>query len=618
MTVAAPETHEFQAEVKQVLDIVVHSLYTDKEIFIRELVSNASDALEKLRHLQLTEKKVFDNNLDLEISVTTDDAAGTLTIQDFGIGMTRDELVENLGTIAHSGSKAFLEAMKADGKPNENLIGQFGVGFYSAFMVAKDVTVYSRTWQEEGEGQQWQSDGSGKYQIEAAEGQRRGTKIVVSLKDEYKEFATESRVKEILEQYSSFVEFPVKLNGTQVNTTKAIWLKSKNDITEEEYKEFYKFQGKAHDEPIDWLHFSADAPLSINALLYIPSFNPEMPGFGQTESTVALHCRKVLIDAQPKNLLPEWLRFAKGVIDSADLPLNISRESMQDSALMQKLNTVMTKRFIKFLDSIAKKDADKYRKIWDTFGRFIKEGASSDYTHRDGLAKLLRFESSMSDSGELVSLQQYLDRMKEGQEEIYFINGPSRSSIENGPYLEAFKARGIEVLYCYEPIDDFVLNNLGKFEEKQLVSADQDEIKLDPADAEQKGEALEADQVKSLCEWLQETIGKEKIKEVSAGDRLIDSPIVALNADKFMTTHMRRMMAGMQQGGENPFSAVNLQINPRHALIKNLSNIKDSNAELAKLVAEQLYDNALISAGLLEDPRSMVNRMNGLLERLSK
>ncbi len=620
MSAQAPETHEFQAEVKQVLDIVVHSLYTDKDIFIRELVSNASDALEKLRHTQLTEKNIFDDNLDLEINLTSDDAAGTLVIQDFGIGMTRDELVENLGTIAHSGSKAFLTALKENGGMNENLIGQFGVGFYSVFMVADKVEVYTRTWHQDGEAFLWTSDGSGKYTIEPTEGQRRGTKIVITLKEEYKDFAQDSRIKGVLERYSSYIEFPVNLNGEKVNTTQAIWLKGKSEVTEEEYKEFYKFQAKAYDEPLDWMHFTADAPLTINALIYTPSTNPELLGFGKTEAGVALHCRKILIDQDPPELLPEWMRFIKGVVDSADLPLNISRESMQDSSLVKKLGEVISKRYLKHLAEIDRKDSEKYEKIWRTFGVFLKEGVATDFTHREKLSELLRYESSMTEPGKLTSLQGYVDRMKDGQKAIYFLSGSSREVIESGPYLEAFKARGLEVIYCYEPIDDFVMSNLHQFKEKDLTSADQDELDLGESNEAPQGEELPKEQLDALCAWMKETLGEARVKDVTAGQRLVESPALALNADKMMSSHMRRMMKAVAQSrGEDQSgmpASVNLQLNPRHGLIKRLAELKDSDADTAKLVAEQVMDNALISAGLLEDPRTMIARLHQLLEKV--
>jgi molecular chaperone HtpG len=625
MTTKAPERHEFQAEVKQVLDIVVHSLYTDKEIFVRELVSNASDATEKLRHTQVAEKDadIFDADLDLEIQVSSDEEAGEITIQDFGIGMTRDELIENLGTIAHSGSKAFLNALKESGERNDNLIGQFGVGFYSVFMVADSVKVFTRSWKKEGECYCWSSDGSGAYEIENVEGERRGTRIVISLKDEYKDFAKKDRIEEIIKKYSAFVQFPVKVDGEKLNTIGAIWLKSKSDVSEEEYKEFYKFQAKAFDEPRFWLHFNADAPLEINALLYAPTENMEGFGFGRMEPGVGLYCRKVLIDSEPKNLLPDWLRFVRGVVDSADLPLNISRESMQDSSLIQKLNKVITKRFLKTLEEKAKKEPEVYNDFWSSFGLFLKEGVTTDFTHRDQLLKLLRYESSYTEAGTTTSLADYLSRAPENQKEIYYLFGPSREAIESGPYIEAFKARNIEVLYLYEPIDEFVMNHARAFEEKNFVSADNDDIDLDaiaPETDSDKGEALEASVSEALCSFIKEKLGGE-VSEVSASDRLVGSPAMIVNADKMMTAQMRKMMKAMQQksggpdmGGEPP---VKLQVNPRHPLVKNLAGLYEGNGELAGLISQQLLDNARIAAGLLEDPSKMVQRNYEILEKLS-
>ncbi len=621
MSTQAPERHEFQAEVKQVLDIVVHSLYTDKDIFVRELVSNASDALEKLRHTQMTEPAVYDDKLSLEINITTDDTAGTLTIQDFGIGMTRAELVENLGTIAHSGSKAFVKALQAKGtQAGENLIGQFGVGFYSAFMVAKEVRVYTHGWRPDAESLLWTSDGSGTYTIEPVDTQRRGCKIVVSLKDEYKDFSKADRVRQILERYSSFIQFPVNLNGERVNTVQALWLKAKNEITEDQYKEFYKFQARAFDEPLAWLHFSADAPLAINALLFIPGENPERWGFGKVDASVSLFCRKVLIDDEPKGLLPDWLRFLKGVVDSADLPLNISRETMQDSALVQKLNRVLTKRLIKFLEDLAAKEPEKFATFWAKFGAFIKEGVTTDFTHREALAPLLRFESSTLEKGKLTGLADYVSRMKSDQKDIYYLIGPNREAVESGPYLEAFKARGLEVLFLYEPIDDFVMNHLRDFDKKPLVPADREDLDLGENPAHAQGEPLAADTLKGLCDWLSETLGKDRVTSVTSGDkRLVDSPCVVLNTDKFMTAHMRRVMRAMKPelAPGDEAASVALQVNPRHALIKNLASLKDRDADLAKLVAEQLYDNALVSAGLLDNPRPMALRTFRLLEILT-
>ncbi|MGA1205032.1 MAG: molecular chaperone HtpG [Opitutales bacterium] len=610
------ENHTFQAEVRQLLDIVIHSLYTDKEIFIRELVSNASDSLEKLRHYELSGESIHDDKLPLEINITTDDTAGTITIQDYGIGMTHDELVENIGTIAKSGSKAFAAALKEakeTGGDPANLIGQFGVGFYSAFMAAAEVRVYTRSWKSDGEDLVWISDGKGTYRIErTGDTQRRGAKIVVKLQEEAKEFAQKSRVEEIIKRYSSFVQFPINLNGERVNTIDALWLRNKNEISEKEYTEFYKFQANAFDEPRHTLHFNADAPLAINALLFTPKENIERFGFGRMDPGVSLYCKKVLIDDKPEGLLPEWLRFVRGVVDSADLPLNISRESMQDSALVQKLNKIMTGRFIKHLASEADKKPDAYKEFYQQFGIYLKEGITTDFTHREKLAKLLRYESSLTEAGTETSLVDYVSRMKEEQKEIYFLYAPSRQSIESGPYLEAFTSRNLEVLFLYEPIDEFVMNHLNEFEGKKLVSADSSDVELD--DTGEKDHKLDKEQQEALTKWLKDTLG-DKVTDVVASKRLVDSPAAALNSDKMMTPSMRRILKAMNQDAGGP-AAVRLEINPGHELMAKLNGLRENNPDLARLVAEQIYDNSMIAAGFVEDPRSMVSRIYDLLGKI--
>lgn len=610
----SPKRHEFQAEVKQVLDIVIHSLYTDKEVFIRELVSNASDALEKLRYIRLTEKDIYDENLPLEISIRTDEGDNTITIEDHGVGMSEEELVENLGTIAHSGSKAFLKAVAESGGVSEKLIGQFGVGFYSVFMVADTAEVYTHTWRKEGKGLLWKSDGGGGYEIEPAEGVRRGTKIVVRLKEDAKEFSDAGRVKEVLTHYSGFVQFPIMLNGEQVNKIRPIWMRNKSEVPDEEYNEFYKFQADAFDDPLYRLHFSSEAPLEINALVFVPGENPERWGFGKTDPGVSLYCKKILIDTKPEGLLPDWLRFLKGVVDSADIPLNISRETMQDSALAKKIGQVITGRFIKMLEDESNKDPDKYGEFYKRFGIYIKEGVVSDVRNAVQLAKLLRFESSVTENGVLTTLDDYVSRMKESQSEIFYLYSPTRELLEAGPHMEAFRARGLEVLYLYEPVDEFVMTSLGKFDDKALVSADNADIALDEEPATEE-RAVEETGAKDLCVWIKETLG-ESVNEVSVSKRLVDSPAIALNADKFMTPSMRRMMKAMKKGDEIKYQ-VNLEINPGHTLIKNLPALKDDDPDTARLVVEQIFDNALIAAGYLEDPRPMVDRLYRILERVT-
>jgi len=611
---AVQQPQAFQAEVRQLLDIVVHSLYTDREIFIRELVSNASDAMEKLQHLQATEKAIYQADQEFKVEITTDEEAKTLTIQDFGIGMTREELVENLGTIAHSGTKAFLEAAKENGGDPSALIGRFGVGFYSVFMAGESVKVTTHSWREDGESLLWESDGVSGYTIEDASDAERGCKIVIQLKDEHKEFATEDRVKAVLKRYSNFVQFPILVNGTRVNEVEALWLKNKSDITDEQYTEFYKFAGHAFDEPRFRMHFSADAPLAMNALLFVPDDNMERMGFGQTEAGVSLYCRRVLIDEKPEGILPEWLRFLKGVIDSADLPLNISRESMQDSALVKKIGDVVTKRFLKFLDKEAGKDVAKYKEFYERFNRFIKEGLITDYTHREPLMKLLRAESSMNDAGELTSLADYVTRMKDGQEEIYYQLGSSRDVIEAGPYVEGFKARGIEVLYFFEPIDEYVFNQLSEFDGKKFVAVNSASAKVDEMDTTSvdEREALSDDEIKSLAEWMKETLG-DKVGEVRSGKRLVNSPAAAMTPNDQISPQMRQMFKAM--GQEAPDGGkVELELNPRHDLIKELAKARETKPELAKLLGEQLLDQSLLSAGLLEDQRGLVERGLKIME----
>lgn len=613
------ESHSFQAEVGQLLEIVTHSLYTDKEIFVRELVSNAADALEKLRHLQLTEKNVFDDHLPLEINITTDDTAGLLTIQDFGLGMTRAEMVENIGTIAHSGSKAFIRALKASQESGAeaglSLIGQFGVGFYSVFMVAEQVTLYTHSWQPDAEHLIWTSEGKGNYTIETTEGQRRGCKIVVRLKSEDKEFSQAYRIKEILQRYSKFVPFPINLNGERINTVQALWLKNKNEIKEEEYTEFYKYQCNAFDEPRLRLHFNADAPLAINALLFVPKENPERWGLGRIDPGVGLYCKKILIDPKPDSLLPEWLRFLKGVVDSADLPLNISRETMQDSALMQKLGKVLTGRVLKMFEEEAEKKPDAYAETYQAFGSYFKEGAATDFANRDKLAKLLRFESSLLEAGKITSLPDAVSRLKEGADSIFYLLGPNREAILANASYEVFQARGIEVLLVYDPMDEYVLQHLGTFAGKKLVAGDSTEAKWEDIAEDPSGETLPADRAAALTSWIKDLLG-DRVASVGLSKRLVDSPLVVLNSDKFLTPAIRRMMKAMRQEvSEQP--AVTLEINPRHRLIRQLDNLREQDRDLAAMVAEQLYDNAMIAAGYAEDPRSMVNRVYTLLERLT-
>jgi molecular chaperone HtpG len=605
---STPEKHAFQAEIAQLLDIVIHSLYTDKEIFIRELISNAADATEKLRFLQTSGEAIFEPDRPLTISVSTDDTAHTIAIADAGLGMTRDELIENLGTIAHSGSKAFLQQLK-ENAGNPNIIGQFGVGFYSAFMVATKVTVYTRSHRPEETGWIWSSDGVSDYEITPGSDLPRGTKIVLQLKESDHEFSRESRVEGIIRRYSNFVGFPIALNGRTVNTIGAIWTRSKSELTDSDYEEFYKFIGHDSEPPRYRFHFSADAPLAINALLFVPQASLEKLGMPKLDSEVHLYCRKILIQSKAKGLLPEWLRFLKGVVDSEDLPLNISRETMQDSALLQKLNKVLTGRFLKFLEDEAKGNADAYAGFFQEFGHFLKEGIVSDFAHREALARLLRYESSAGDT--LTALADYVSRMPEDQKEIYYLSAPTRAACLASPYYEGLQAKGREVLFLTDPWDEFVMDHLHEFEGKKLVAAEKAEVALENTETK-----LDETATRLVCNFIKEALG-DRVDEVRVSARLVGSPAVVVESDQHMTSSMRRILKNLNRGQENPFKH-HLEINPNHPIIVGLDQARQSRPEVSQRIAEQLYDNALVSAGLLEDPQAMLRRINGLLEELVK
>ena len=613
MTTTAPEKHEFQAEIAQLLDLVVHSLYTDKEIFVRELISNAADASEKLRFLKTSGTEVADADAPLRITISTDETAKTITFTDAGLGMTHDELIENLGTIAHSGSKAFLQQLKSkaqDGKVDASLIGQFGVGFYSAFMVGDKVTVYSRSHREGESGWIWTSDGKTGYEIEPASDLARGTKVVVHLNET--EFAQEWRIESIIKRYSNFVQFPIELNGKEVNTVQPLWTRNKSDVKPEEYDEFYKYLGHDSAAPLYRLHFSADAPLAIQSLLFVPPKSSELATMTRdTEHHVDLYCKKVLIQAQAKGLFPDWMRFIRGVVDSEDLPLNISRETMQDSALVAKLREVLVKRFIKFLEEEAKADAEKYAGFFREHGHCLKEGVTSDYSHRDALAKLLRFESSATEAGKLTSLAEYVSRMPGEQSEIYYLAAGSRESAEASPYFEVFREKRWEVLFLSDARDEFMLDHLREFDGKKLANADRAEVKHDKT-----ATGLDAATGEALAAFVKETIG-DRVGAVRVSQRLVGSPAVAVSTDNEMSINMRRVLRSMGRDQElPPEPKPDLEINPDHALIVSLEKMRHTDAALATQVAEQVLDQALVSAGLLEDPRTMLGRMTALLEKL--
>lgn len=615
-------TFEFQAETKKLLDIVINSLYTERDVFVRELISNAADALEKYRHESLTAENPFDEHVPLEISIELNEDKKQLTITDTGSGMTREELSSNLGTIARSGSNSFLAELAEAARKDVSLIGQFGVGFYSAFMAGSMVRVQSRSL-DGSEGNEWISDGTGSFTIGECPGLHRGTKIIIELKEDAHEYAQKWKVESIIKQYSAFVPFPIKLDGETVNTVQALWARNRAEIKDEEYTEFYKFIGNATDDPMFRLHFSADAPLAINALLFVPQENFESMGFGRVPPGVNLYCQRILIDQHSENILPEWLRFLKGVVDSEDLPLNISRQALQDNALVAKLRRVITKRFLKFLDEEAKKDEEAYLKFWKTFGIYLKEGLTSDYEFQKELGKLVRFESSKSNDGTPISLADYVLRMSPDQEEIYYINGPNRLALESGPYTEMFRKKDVEILYTMEPIDDFVLNHLGEFDGKKLVSADRADLSLkedqssSELDTAEQSERLDEKTVEALISWLKKTL-ENKVADVSVSQRLVNAPAMIVNPDGYMTSSMERVMAGSrsEKGIMGEVSKKNLEINSSSELIGKLSELMLTDETFAAEVALQIYDNAMIQAGLSVDPLEMVERNYRILGKV--
>ncbi|MFA6471856.1 MAG: molecular chaperone HtpG [Candidatus Latescibacterota bacterium] len=617
---AEPEVRKFKAEVKQMLDIVIHSLYTHREIFIRELISNASDALEKMNHEALVQKSYLDKDAPCEIRIETDKNAHTLTVTDTGVGMTQSELEANLGTIARSGTREFLENIDNKEQISPELIGKFGVGFYSAFMAGEKVTVRTRSFRTNASGYEWVSDGAGEYTISEAENLPRGTSVIVTLKEDAREYEDGSLVKDVIRKYSNFVSFPILVDSERVNTVQAIWLKSSSEVSDNEYNEFFKFISNTEEEPLYRLHLTSDAPLQLSAILYIPSANMERFGFYRLKPMINLYSRKILIVQHAEELVPDYMRFAAGVVDSADLTLNISRETLQDNLIFRKLKKFLNRRIIRFLEDEAKKDPKKYLTFWENFGIFIKEGAVSDYENKSELSSLLRFRSS-AEKDTFISLDDYIGRMKEGQNVIYYLSGKNSQEIERGPYISGFRKRGIEVLYLTEPIDDFVMASLGEYKEKRLISADSAEIELPPApEEEEKKEqpCLSSEERDSLLSWMKETLG-DTVSEVRESKRIFEHPAIVVNPEEGMSTAIRRIMkaSGRDTGKEK---APILEINTGHPLILTLKKLCEGKADKGFLQTcmKQIYDNALAEAGLLEDPSTMVDRVYDLLGRALK
>ncbi|MBI9073053.1 MAG: molecular chaperone HtpG [Melioribacteraceae bacterium] len=616
--------HEFKAEVKQLLNILVHSLYTNKEIFLRELVSNASDALDKLRFESNKGSEIIDNDQDLEIKIAFDKEKGTLTITDTGIGMTAEEIVKNIGTIAKSGSADFIKQLSDSKEDANNIIGKFGVGFYSVFMIASEVTLKTKSFKKDEKAVMWTSDGLGSYDlVELESDKKRGTEVIITLKEEEKEFADKHRIEHIIKTHSNFISFPIKVEDEVVNTVSAIWREPKSSVTKEQYDEFYKFLTLDYTEPMETIHRSVDAPIQFNSLLFIPKKNMDMFGFNRDDYGLDLYVRRVLIQHKNKDLLPEYLSFVKGVVDSEDLPLNISRETLQENLVFTKISSSVTSTVLNYLEKLSKDDKEKFAELWREHGKVFKLGYS-DYANQEKYSALLRFNSSRcEDAKGLVSFDEYIENAKEDQKEIYYLAGSSREAVELDPHLEIFKTKGIEVLFFLEPVDEFAVSAVPKYKEFELKSVDQADLsKLDKFESEKvedKSEEMTKDDEKSfdkLLKRIQNILG-DRVTDVKESKRLKDSPACLVNPDDSMSASMQKMMQMMNKDASVPKKI--FEINKNHKLVRNLIKIYNKNAEDDYIitVVEQLYESSLLLEGYLTDPHKLVGRINKLLENSS-
>lgn len=618
---------EFKAETKKLLDILVHSLYTSKDIFLRELISNASDALDKIRFESNKGTEITDKDLPLEIKIAFDDKKNLVTVTDTGIGMTRDELITNIGTIAKSGSEEFLKQLSENKEAVNNIIGRFGIGFYSVFMAAKEVVLKTKSYKKDEPAVEWRSDGLGDYEIsELNEEIKRGTTIEIYLKDEAKEFAERHRLESVIKKHSNFISFPIYLENEKINTIAALWREPKSSIKKEQYDEFYKFLTYDSEEPLEIIHTSVDAPIQFNALLFIPKKSYEFWRWNRDDYGLDLYVRRVLIQHQNKDLLPEYLSFVKGVVDSEDLPLNISRETLQENIIFSKISQSITSNVLSHLTKTAKDSPERYADFWKEHGKIFKLGYM-DFTNMEKYQALLRFNSSESkDEKELVSLEEYVGRMKKDQKEIYYALGAGREAIDMNPHLEIFKSKGLEVLYLYDPVDEFVMTSIRKHKDFDFKSVDaaslKDIEKLEDVVKEEKPkEKLSKEDDKAfgrLMLKMKEILG-DRVTEVHESKRLKGSPATLINPDDTMSSTMQKILKMSNQGIAMPAQKRLMEINKDHKLIRNLVSVfkKNENDSFIADTTEQLYDSALLLEGSLDDPHKLVNRLNKMLEESS-
>jgi HSP90 family molecular chaperone len=604
------QSFHFKAETKQLLNILIHSLYKDREVFLRELLSNASDALNRLRFEMVTNQDVLDPAAELAIRIQVDKDARILTIQDTGIGMTREEIIENLGTIAQSGARKFLEATKEKSADLTQVIGQFGVGFYSVFMVAEWVRVTSRSYRPDAKAVGWYATGEEDYEVSSADRNERGTKVEIKLKEDAVEFADEYRLKNIIHKHSEYIGFPIYVGeeAQPVNKQTSIWRMSKQSVTGEQYKDFYKQLTLDFEDPLLHTHILTDAPVQLYALLYVPGKSDRGIFSLRKEDGLKLYSRNILIDEYNKDLLPEHLRFVQGVVDSEDLPLNVSRETVQATGLMARLKKVITGQVMKELESLAKNDAEKYQTFWKEFGVYLKQGVASSPTEGESIYPLLRFKTNLHPET-WSSLQEYVERMKPEQKVIYFIVGEDPKAVLRSPHLDYFQQQGTEVLLLTEPMDSFMLMGLHKYKDYELKNVAQAEITEQPKESEKQEQIAEADFSK-LIERFKQVLG-ERVTDVRASNRLSQSVARLLDADGALNPELQRVYKYLGKEYEVPKKI--LELNPSHSILKKLLTL-DPASELETLVIEQIYDSALLVEGLHPDPSSMAPRMEQIIE----
>lgn len=597
---------EFKSEVSQLMNILARSLYKDREIFLRELVSNSIDALNKVRIRELSDESFMEKGGELKIEIEADEKSRVLIVRDTGIGMNEEELVENIGTIAHSGSRAFLEKL-GDSDDAKELIGQFGVGFYSVFMVAEHVTVLSRSARPEDKAALWMSDGRDSFETEElAEDRPRGTEIKLRMREDAAEFLKPERLKAIVRRYSSFSLFPISVNGEKVEQEKPLWQVQPSQVKEDQYKSFYRYLSHGDSEPLTWLHLHSDAPVDLKAMLYVPSFSMLKLGM-EDEGGVRLYCRKVLIEDKTEDLLPGWLRFLRGVVDSEDVELNVARETIQNNPVIQKIRKMLVARVVKHFIKILKKDRETFEKIFDEFGVYLKEGIVREDPEKDRLAELMLFYCS--DEQKRLTFDEYLEKTPE-KDKIYYLTGGERKLLENSPHLELFRKKGIPVLLLPAPVDEFVVTHLHKYKDVELTLVTREDVVSDSK--EEKADSKEGDAFLIKMKQLLE----DRVVDVRYSDRLVDSAYCVVSPKDGMSSSMEQMMRSMNQ--EFQPGKRSLELNPEHQLVKAVRDIvlSGEKADLSELMANQLLDNALLLDNQAPDVNEMVKRIDQLLQNM--